>query len=521
MKALLSKEMVFSRGSLEFLGNCVVAQTACYFLRLDGHDIMLAARIRSDSSTRTFARGKHLDFEYRSAGPEPLSAPSTAVLEGFTLRLLRQEARIAETLRSPPGSLEETTGISLMDSAQDESGERFDLQIAATQLPISVVVGPRGSYPLPLFRWSFRVKTEDSVPPAVSGAIQHFLLLVCAHRILEEPFQFNPGIRPIPALPRREVFAYYAPGKPDHPAPRLPELQAGDRLRISFEVPSRCTQRCVFCVAWSSCHDHLKPLDQQDLEAAATDLLADLSAAAGTVSADVVLVGQDALTHPGFPALVRLFRSHELVQRITVVTPGTGLAGPELVAELAEAGLDGVILTLLGATALLHDRLAGREQAHADFLLSTINLAAAGLDWELNTVVLKDNLESFPELLAYSSRLDRKVRVYLYTNEPIVPLTQVALCAPDLGEFAALLANHRGLVEAHVESIHYAPLCRLPRWAWHLSGHASQSLPSPAVPLPDACQGCAALGTRCPSVSAAFVSLFGTAGLVHLDSVEE
>lgn len=499
----------------------MVAQTACYFIRICGHDIMLAAKNRTESSTRAFARGQHLNFEYRCADTEPLSALSTAVLEGFTLKLLRQEARIAETLRMPNRSLAETTGINLLDAVQSDGGEVFKLMVGKEGPSLTVAMGPPEANPLPLFRWSFRVTAPEDLPLDHSGTIQHFMLLVCAHRILEEPLQNGTGRRQQTAPRGREVFAYFAPARPDHPVQQIPELQAGDRLRLSFEVPTRCSQQCVFCVAWNACDNHQTALDTEDLLAAASRLAKGLTCAEQSASADVVLVGQDALTHPGFASLVRLFRSHPGVERISVVTPGTGLARPELAMELADAGLNCVILTLLSSDPLLHDRLAGRAQAHADFLLTIRNLAAAEVDWELNTVVLKDNLDTFPGLLEYVATLGCKLRVYLYTNEPMVPLEQVALCAPDPGAFAAMLEGHRRLVEASVESIHYAPLCLLPRWAWRLSGHASQSLPTPAVPPPEACQGCAAQGARCPSVSAAFVSLFGTAGLVRLDRLEE
>jgi hypothetical protein len=255
------------------------------------------------------------------------------------------------------------------------------------------------------------------------------------------------------------------------------------------------------------------------LLAAATAILKKLPPAQGIATADVVLVGQDALTHPAFLDLVRRFGQHPGVQRITVVTPGTGLAKAGLAKELAQAGLHGVILTMLAAQKEVHDQLAGRAGAFQDLQQSIKNVAAAGLDWELNTVVLRDNQAAFPALLKQAAQLGRKVRVYIYTNEPMVPPEQVARCAPDVGAFATLLEMHRELVESNVESLHYAPLCLLPQWAWSLSIHASQSLPNPATPPPDACCGCAALGSRCPSVSASYVTLFGVAELKRIDDL--
>ena len=522
MKRLFSTEMDLGRGSLDFLGNCIVAGRACYFVRLGERDVLLVAELRSDSSGRTFARGEHLCFEYRSVGPAPLSALATTVLERFTLRLLRQEARIADTLRETQDGTEGMAGITVSGVAQDGDGERFDLQVGDDGRKVTVSVGSPGCHPLPLFRWTFRVTTDEAAPPHILGAIQHFLLLYCAHRVLEKPFQAAAAGPDLGSTePGREVFAYHAPARKDHADGAIPELQAGDRLRLSFEVPTRCSQRCVFCVAWKECGRDEEVLTQEQLLAAASRLLSDLSNAPDAVKADVVLVGQDALTHQGFPELVRLFRTNARVSRITVVTPGTDLARAGLSDELSEAGLDCVVLTLLAADAMEHDRLAGRDGAQTDFNLATRSLTAAGLDWELNTVVLRANQDSFPALLEHAADLGRRVRVYLYTSEPMVSPEQVSQCTPDIVAFAALLERHRALVEDQVESLHYAPLCLLPKWIWRLAGHASQSLPNPATPLPEACQGCAALGARCPSVSASYVSLFGTDGLRRLEHLDD
>ena len=482
---------------------------------------MLVARRRSQSTGRAFARSEHLAFEYRCADEQPLSALDTSVLEGFTLRLLRQDKRIADTLLESPDKSEVVPGIDVTESTQSGDEELFKLRIGEEGPAVSADVGPPGSYPLPLFRWTFAITAESELPAATQGAIQHFLLLYCAHRVLEEPFLTNLDSATAPPRSGREVFAYHAPARLDHADGGIPPLEEGDRLRLSFEVPTRCTQRCVFCVAWTDCGTDEMVLTPEQLLAAAAELLTELSAAGDSVRADIVFVGQDALTHEAFPGLLRRFRSHASVQRITVVTPGTGLAKVGLAEEMAEAGLDGVILTLLGTSDDVHDRLAGKAGALADLQLSLANLTAAGLDWELNTVVLRDNQEAFPALLEYAADLGRPIRTYLYTNEPMVPPEQVARCAPDVVAFARLLEQHRDLVEANVESLHYAPLCLLPRWSWHLVSHASQSLPSPASPLPDACQGCAAIGSRCPSVSAAYVSLFGVTELRRIDDLSE
>ncbi len=509
--------MEFGRGSLEFLGSCTVAGRACYFVRIDDLDVLLMATPVTASHGRTFARGEYLAFEYRLGGDLPLSALSTAVLEGFTLRLLRQEERIAETLRGSSDDSLADINVEARESIPGGDGEEFQLRIGPKGVAARVKVGAPGDHQLALFRWAFSVSTQDEINTRAQGSIQQFLLLYCAHRVLGLPFSFQPKEDTEPTSSGREVFAYHAPARDDFKDGGIPELQEGDRLRLSFEVPTRCSQRCVFCVAWTDCATAHKSLGTEELLAAAEGILGQLPPVGHAVRIDVVLVGQDALTHAGFQQLLRLFRGHSSVKRITVVTPGTNLAEPGLAEELVAAGLDGIIMTLLDGEAKTHDKLAGRAGAHTDLLQAISNIEAAGLSWELNTVVLKDNQSKFCGLLEKASQLGCKLRVYLYTNEPMVPLEKVALCAPDVVSFATLLGKHRELVENNVESLHYAPLCLLPEWAHKLSSHASQSLPSPADPLPDACQDCAALGTHCPSVSAAYVSLFGIDSLKRLE----
>lgn len=516
MDSLLSRQLDFPRGTASFLGNCRVGRRACYFLRIEQHDLVLVASIAPPEEARPFARGKHLYFEYRQASDTPLGASNTAVLERFTRLLLQSEARIFATLSQAAGDVETIPGLVVVSQSKVDDRDCFQLKVGPREVAVEVVLARRDHLPLRIFRHGARVTFANACDGdvGVTGAVQQFLLLRVAQYLLEFPL---PEATSMPidteVVGGREVFAYFAPGRPDFSA-SLPMLEPGDRLRLSFEVPSQCGHQCVFCVAWAPCDAVPAPLPEAALTDSAAAILG--TVAPLTTAIDVVFVGQDALTHPGFVDLVATFRKHGAVQRIAVVTPGTTLATPGIAQGLAAAGLDTVILTLLAPEAPLHDRLVGRPGAFADLQQALPLMDRAGLAWEFNGVLLKENLPHLPALLKHVQAQNRKIRLYLYTSEPMVPLEQAARCAPDMAEVERFLEGHRTLVMAAVSSLHYAPLCRLPEWARPLASHASQSLPAPASPLPDACQQCPAYGTRCPAISQHAMTLFGDAGLVPL-----
>jgi hypothetical protein len=224
---------------------------------------------------------------------------------------------------------------------------------------------------------------------------------------------------------------------------------------------------------------------------------------------DVSLAGRDAFAMPGIAELAARIRAERLVSRLTAVTPGCRLTDVTLVERLRGAGIDAVVLTLLGPDASTHDRVAGRKGAYRDLLTSIRNLKNAGIGWELNTVVVRQNLRCLARTVARAEQLGARIRVCHFLSEPEIPDGQVRRCMPRYSSVARIAGFHRELFERAISSIQYVPLCVLPEWARGLAGDSSRQSPEPPDVLPSVCAACPEYQRRCISVGRRYLRIFG------------
>ena len=522
MKSLLTRTIDVGRGSIGYLGVGTAPAHRVWFLRSGGREIALLASLRQPHR-RSFKEGRKLQFEYRTWPEDNLNASEAALLERFITRLLRGEDHLAAEIAAPnaPSPLDGATNVTSRDGM-----DTLVLPITAgTGFPLASVVvriASRGTFPLDVLNWSAQVECDlPELPAAALVQIQTAFLSIIACHLLGLPI---PGIgQPEEKHNNPTRFAYFDLKRPDFNRRTLDHLrvQPGDNLVVSIEVPSSCHNRCIFCAPSHGEGPERQALStsqaMEEIDGILAGLHPQLTAAHRT---DVVFAGRDAFNSDFFLPVLRRIRSQSEVTRVTVVSPGTRLEDEAYVHQLAASTLSGVTLTLLGPDAAVHDHIAGRPGALASLEQGIDNLAAAGISWELNTVVVKDNLPHFPETLKTAGRLGSKVRVYTYVSEPFVPLEQAQACAPRFGDFAALLVQHKELVEQHVAAIHYVPYCLLPDWAKPLSGHSSQSFPAPPDELPEACKSCSAHPDHCGSVSSHYLQLFGDAELLSLSDAD-
>ncbi len=492
MKAFLEREVSLGRGSLLFLGSCRVGGRAWYFLRTGTRELALVAGLRG-GETRAFKQGRHLRFDYR-VYPEGKPTPSeAALLERFALQLMRREEAIARTLAEPaPPPLEGLPGP--VERIREGDAERFVLRMGDPATEVEVVVGPRGEAGLSLFRWSAAVTVAGDAVRAAHGAAHHL-----------EGSELG-GIRTVDApvggdAPQR--FCYVALGRDDERYGGIGTVRPGERLVLSLDLPSRCANHCLFCVT-TACPSTID--DRVDILPELEEHLAALETA-GRV--DVVLGGRDALESPQLFGVLERLRTMANRGRLATVTPGTRLADGDFARRLAEAGLETVILSLLGPDGAVHDLVAGREGAFEDLCASVESVRGAGMGIELNTVLMRDNLAAFPGTLEQAGRFGIPLRVYCYVADPVAPPDQARRCAARYTDVVEVLEGCRGLVEQHVRALHYLPYCLLPAWARPLSSHGSQSTPDLPDPLPEPCRRCPALDEKCPSVGAWYLDLYG------------
>lgn len=109
-----------------------------------------------------------------------------------------------------------------------------------------------------------------------------------------------------------------------------------------------------------------------------------------------VLTGGDPLKRPDTVVLVRYGASIGL--RMAMTPSGTPLMTPEVVADLADAGLSRLAVSLDGSTADIHDRFRGVVGSY-DWTVRMIRAARdRGLSTQINTTVARHNVDDFEAL---------------------------------------------------------------------------------------------------------------------------
>lgn len=514
MEKLIIRPMETAAEAGEFLGMCIVEGRAFFFGRKEELEVALVAS-PGEPGVKYFKVGRSLGFEYRS---HPRDARELAIgrfAERFVSGLAKREGQIVQALER-----EESEGRFLFDGRSGPAElvsfmERddhmvFRLALSPRERVVRITVGDRGRYPLPLFAWSAAVEIEGGdASPDEQMVLQQFLLVLVA--------RFMSGLAPPgqEEVERRQeasgpAYLYFDLTKPEFNEDALKRAVAldGQNLVLSLDVPSRCDNRCVFCApsegmgeAAGDCEGVLEEL-QHVLEG-----LSEVFERTGRVDAN--LVGLDVFNFQGLEELLRQLRGTGRVTMVTAVSPGTRLKELEFVRRLKAGGLDSVTLTLLGPRADLHDAMAGRHGAFDDLIASIANLKKVGLDWELNTVVVKGNLESLPKTVLKSVELGSRARIYVYTSEPFVSRELAEQCYPRYTDLASVLERAGEGAASNILSIHYVPLCVLPVWARTLAGHSSQRYPDAPEEPPPACRKCSKYLAGCNSVTAHYLDIYG------------
>ncbi len=514
-----------------YLGMTLLPGRALFFARGAGFDVVLSAR-RKESGSRTFRSGKLVQIDYRRFPAQGSERPIAPLLDVLASRILAREIDLAGRLDGGPAAGPGTGGDGLQPQAGEDGAsaaeriERWTEQDVeclrwkptADAEPILVKLGPRGRFPLDLLGWSAGV-CDGVGRPAESLAphVQAFVLEQLGRRLFNVPGPVE-GRGPEPDA--RELRHLYVDlGRPESnaglAAPTAPDGQG--KLVLCFDVPSTCDNCCVFCSGRDGSEhgiEHRQAGAGAELERTLKLLRPAIEAASRV---DVSMTGRDALAMPDIAALARRIRQEPHIGRLTAVSPGCRLTDERLVTRLKEAGVDSVVMTVLGPEAVIHDRVAGKKGAYRDLLRSIRNLKEAGIDWELNSVIVRQNLRFLPRTIAWAEARGARLRLYAFLSEPEIPDAQVRRCQPKYSSVARILDRHRTLVERVVSSIQYVPVCVLPQWAPPLAGDNSRQSPEPPDVAPAACAGCALFPGRCPSVTRRYLRLFGDGELRSIE----
>jgi radical SAM protein with 4Fe4S-binding SPASM domain len=161
----------------------------------------------------------------------------------------------------------------------------------------------------------------------------------------------------------------------------------------SLELTRRCNLRCVHCYAGPAVSGAPPEQDIDWWRAILGEM-----AEAGCLS--LLMTGGEPLLRPDFPAVYQ--RAKELGMLVTVFTNAT-LIRPGIVDLFREWPPEEVEITILGASAEIHDRLAGMTGAFDRFRAGWRALRDAGIRTALKTVIMKPNRQE----LAAMERLAR------------------------------------------------------------------------------------------------------------------
>jgi cyclic pyranopterin phosphate synthase len=181
-----------------------------------------------------------------------------------------------------------------------------------------------------------------------------------------------------------------------------------DYLRIS--ITDRCNLRCVYCmpaegVKW---RDRSEILTFDEIERFVA-----LAAAEGI--ARIRLTGGEPLVRPGVADLVRRLRATPGIESVALTTNGALL--PRLARDLAEAGLDGVNISLVSLDPEVYSRVT-RGGRIADVLAGIDAAFAAGIPTvKLNVVVVR-SLAQDPLAFARMT-IERRVHVRFIEYMPV------------------------------------------------------------------------------------------------------
>ncbi|MBX3026422.1 radical SAM protein [bacterium] len=296
------------------------------------------------------------------------------------------------------------------------------------------------------------------------------------------------------------------------------EFRGGDAPAVEYtvRVNFHCNQACEFCFVST----HLPPAR----EAAVREAI-ETAAREGAV---VILSGGEPTLNPRLPDYVRLAKGGG-ARSVELQSNATRLGESDLAATLAEAGLDGAMISLHGATAAISDAVTGAPGTFAATLRGVDALVQTTVRVRLNFVFCQANRDDFPnvvELVARRWPTAGIVFSFVGSHTDVVPRTTALIprFSDVMPSLVAGLARARaaGVAVSGFESMCGLPLCVIP---------ASQRAAVSALALPEhagggefvrgeACASCAE-ARRCFGVRRGYAELYGTGELRALSDAPE
>ena len=169
-------------------------------------------------------------------------------------------------------------------------------------------------------------------------------------------------------------------------------------LRVYWELTRSCDLACRHCRA------EAVPLRHPDELSTAEGLrVLEQLAAFPDPKPHLVFTGGDPLKRPDLWGLIAAARAFGL--RVSVAPSATPLLDATALARLQEAGVEAISLSLDGSTAARHDGLRGVPGTFERTLAAARAAGAAGLPFQVNTLVAQETLDDLPAIYLLTSEL--------------------------------------------------------------------------------------------------------------------
>ncbi len=288
------------------------------------------------------------------------------------------------------------------------------------------------------------------------------------------------------------------------------DARGGDThaVEVTVRINFQCNQACEFCFVST----HLPPAPETAVRAAIE--------AAAREHAVVVLSGGEPTLNPRLVEYVRL-ASRLGAASVELQTNATRLANEGLAAALAEAGLQGAMISLHGATAAVSDAVTGAPGTFVATLHGIDALVRTPVRVRLNFVVCQENREDFPrvvDMVAERWPTAGMVFSFVGSHTDVVPRSSALIprFRDVMPSLLAGLARARaaGLAVTGFDSMCGLPLCLVPEAERAAFGQGA--LPSEAgggeFVKSDTCADCAETH-RCFGVRRGYAELYGTGEL--------
>lgn len=173
------------------------------------------------------------------------------------------------------------------------------------------------------------------------------------------------------------------------------EKKEAELRLVAWETTRSCNLSCVHCRAAAENGPYPGELDT----AAAFKLLDEIASVGKPI---IILTGGEPLMRPDIFEIAAY--GHKLGLRMTMAPNGT-LMTEENTRKMVESGIMRISISLDGATREFHDGFRGIDGAY-DAVMRAVALAkAAGLEFQINTTITKDNLSQIPAILAKAEEI--------------------------------------------------------------------------------------------------------------------